>query len=88
MKIWDATANEWKIVHAQGPQGIGALVDEGNYLSPPAELLAGEFLYDPNAPVSQAIVGDGSITTMRAVTQAAYNALGTPDPNTFYAIIG
>jgi hypothetical protein len=33
----------------QGEQGDGALVDEGAVISPPLELLPGEFLYDPDA---------------------------------------
>lgn len=34
-----------------------------------------------------AILGNGSITSMVAMTQAQYDALGTPDPTTYYVII-
>ena len=36
--------------------------------------------------MQSAVIADGTITHIVALTQAAYDALGTPDPTTLYVV--
>lgn len=48
----------------------------------------GDLASDVNDLQSSKVGGNGSITTVVQLTQAAYDALGTKDANTLYVIVG
>lgn len=92
LSVPDATATTKGLIQLSGMLG-GTAASPTVVAATSTSLGAVELTQDlagtATAPtVTNHVGGDGTVATMVQMTQAAYNALGTKDPNTLYVIVG